>query len=132
MKAISANIVRALNVGAIINCADNSGAKTLQIIGVKGYKGRRRRLAKAGVGDVIYVRVVKGEHKLKHQVHLAVIIRQKKEYRRPNGLRVCFEDNAAILVNKKFDPIASEIKGPVAKEVVERFLPIGKIASRVV
>ena len=70
MKAVSANIVRALNVGAIINCADNSGAKTLQIIGVKGYKGRRRRLAKAGVGDVVYVRVVKGAHKLKHQAPL--------------------------------------------------------------
>jgi large subunit ribosomal protein L14 len=63
---------------------------------------------------------------------MAVIIRQRKEYRRANGMRIKFEDNAAVLINEKLEPRASEIKGPVAKEVVERFPAVGKIATIVV
>ena len=62
----------------------------------------------------------------------AVIIRQRKEYRRPSGMRVSFEDNAAVLVDDKNEPKGSLIKGPVAKEVVERFPTISKVASIIV
>ena len=58
--------------------------------------------------------------------------RQKKEYRRPNGMRIKFEDNAAVLINEKGEPRGTRIKGPIAKEVVERFSVIGKIATIVI
>ena len=132
MKGVSARITKSLNVGAYIKCADNTGAKILKIIAVFGYKGRRRRMPKAGVGDMIKVSVVEGDVKMRGQVLNAVIIRQKKEYKRRNGIRIKFEDNAAVIVNEYGEPRGTEIKGPVAKEVVERFSSIGKIATIVV
>ncbi|MEM5766520.1 MAG: 50S ribosomal protein L14 [Candidatus Aenigmatarchaeota archaeon] len=132
MKAIKASVTKALNVGSYLSCVDNTGAKILQIISVFGYKGVRRRQPKAGVGDVVKCSVKKGDVKIRKQVVNAVIIRQRAEYRRPSGLRVSFEDNAAVIVDDNFEPRGTEIKGPVAKEVVERFSSIGKIASMVV
>jgi large subunit ribosomal protein L14 len=132
MKAISSKITSALQVGSIMRCADNSGAKELQIISVRGYKGIARTRPKAGVADLVTCRVYRGIEKVRHQVFKAVIVRQKKEYRRADGMRVEFEDNAAVLVNDKFDPIGSMIKGPVAKEVIERFKTVGKIAGIIV
>lgn len=132
MKAISSRTGQALQVGSIIKCADNTGAKELQIISVRGYKGIRRTRPGAGVADLVMCRVQTGTEKVRHQVFKAVIVRQKSEFRRPDGMRVQFEDNAATLVNDKFDPMGSIIKGPIAKEVVERFKTVGKIASTVV
>ncbi len=132
MKAVGSKITKGINHGALITCADNSGAKVLRVFAVKGYKGRKRRQLKAGVGDVVLCSVRKGTPKIKQETPLAIIIRQKKEIRRPDGTRIKFEDNAAILVNEKNEPRGSEIKGPVAKEVVKRFPSIGKIASIVV
>lgn len=132
MKAVKARITKALPVGSYINCADNTGAKLLQIVSVYGYKGVRRRAPKAGVGSQIKATVKEGDVKIRKQLVIAVIIRQKAEYRRANGMRVAFEDNAAIIVDEKCNPKGTQIKGPVAREVVERFLPIGKIASIVV
>jgi large subunit ribosomal protein L14 len=132
MKAIKASITKCLPVGAYINCADNTGAKVLQLISVFVYKGRRRRKPSAGVGNMINCSVKEGTVKWRKQVVRAVIVRQKKEFRRLNGLRVAFEDNAAIMVNEKGEPVGTQIKGPIAKEVVERYMSIGKIASLVV
>jgi large subunit ribosomal protein L14 len=132
MKAVKAKITKALNVGSYIICADNTGAKLLRIISVLGYKGVRRRQPRAGVGDVVKVSVREGSPKVRKQIFNAVIVRQKKEFRRPNGLRVSFEDNAAILVDENFEPKGTQIKGPIAKEVVERFPSIGRIATMVV
>ncbi len=132
MKGLKSNVTKALNVGSYIICADNTGAKVLQIISVRGYKGRRRRIQKAGVGDMIKVVVKEGDVKLRKQIFNAVIIRQKKEYRRADGIRIAFEDNAAVLVNEEGEPKGTEIKGPVAREVIERFSSIGKIASIIV
>ncbi len=132
MKAIKARITKAIPVGAYIECADNTGAKKLQVISVFGYKGVRRRKPAAGVADVVKCSVKEGTVKWRKQVVRAVIIRQKKEYRRANGLRIEFEDNAAIMVNEKNEPVGSQVKGPMAKEVVDRFLSLGKIASLVV
>ncbi len=132
MKAVSSRITKPLPVGAVLVCADNSGAKEIQIISVRGYKGKRRTKPSAGVASFVNCRVVKGNEKVRHEVHKAVIIRQRKEYRRPDGTRIRFEDNAAVLVNEKFEPKGSIIKGPVAREVVERYPALGKIASMVV
>lgn len=132
MKGLTAKVTRPLPLGARLVCADNSGAKELELIAVKGYHGRMRRLPAAGVGDVIVCSVKKGKEKVRHTVVYAVIVRQKKEYMRYDGMRVKFSDNAAILVNPKtFEPTGTEIRSAIAKEVVERFTSIGKIASMV-
>lgn len=132
MKPLGANITRTLDIGAELVCADNSGAKKLKIIGVKARKGRRSRRNSAGIGDKVVVKILKGDQEVKHQVFDAVVVRQRKEYQRPNGLRVSFEDNAAVLVEENGLPKGSVTRGPIAKEVVQRYSPIGKIASKVV
>ena len=132
MKAISASITRGLEAESFLKCCDNSGADELQIISVINYKGVKRRRARCGIGDVVVVTVKKGDQKIKHEVVRAVIVRQKMEFMRRNGMRVRFEDNAAVIVNEKGEPKGTRIKGPVAKEAVERFSMIGKIASTVV
>jgi len=132
MKAVTAKITKPLPVGSYLICADNTGAKVLQIISVFGYKGVRRRKPKAGIGDMIKVTVKEGDVKIRKQVINAVVVRQKAGYRRKNGLRVKFEDNAAVIVDEKGTPKGTQIKGPIAKEAVERFYGIGKIASTVV
>lgn len=132
MKAVKARVTRALPVGARIICADNTGAKVLEIISVFGYKGVKKRAPAAGVGNLIKCSVKRGDVKLRKQMVRAVIIRQKKEYRRLNGVRIHFEDNAAAIVDEKGEPKGSAIRGPVAREAVERFIGIGKISSIVV
>jgi large subunit ribosomal protein L14 len=132
MKALKSDISKSIMTGSLIDCADNTGAKKLNVISVKGYKGRHRRLAGAGVGDVVVCSVRKGTQKWRKQVVKAVIVRQKKEFRRHDGMRIKFEDNAAVLINDKGEPQGTQIKGPMAKEVTDRFIPVGKIASFVV
>ncbi|HIP24934.1 MAG TPA: 50S ribosomal protein L14 [Archaeoglobus profundus] len=132
MKAIKAVVPRCLPTGARLVCADNTGARELEIIAVKGYKGVRRRYPAAGVGDIVVVTVKKGTPDIRKQVHYAVIIRQRKEYRRPDGTRVKFEDNAAVITDEEGNPKGSEIRGPVAREAAERFPKIGSIASIIV
>lgn len=132
MKPLGSNITKTLESGTELVCADNSGAKKLEIISVKARQGVRRRRTVAGIGDVVTVKVLKGDQELKGQVFDAVIVRQAKEYKRPEGLRVGFEDNAAVLIEENGIPKGNVTKGPIAKEVVERFSPVGKIASQVV
>lgn len=132
MKAVRARITKALNQSSDLVCADNSGAKIVRIISVIGYKGVKRRMPAAGVADMIRVAIKTGDVKVRHTMSHAVIIRQKAEYRRKDGLHVSFEDNACILTDETGAPKGTEIKGPVAKEAVERFSTIGKIASMVV
>ncbi|NPA86835.1 MAG: 50S ribosomal protein L14 [Candidatus Diapherotrites archaeon] len=132
MKAIGSSITKGIQVGTRLVCADNTGAKELKMIGVIGFKGRKRRRPEAGVADRIIVSVTKGKPDMKGKVFHAVVIRQRKEFRRPDGTRVMFEDNAAVIVNEKGEPRGTEIKGPVAREVGERFPKIVRIASVVV
>lgn len=132
MKAIKAKITRGIPVNSLIECVDNTGAKILNVISVMGYKGTKGRMPAGKVGDMIVCSVKQGTPKWRKQVVKAVIIRQKKEYRRPDGMRISFEDNAAILVNEKGEPIGSQVKGPVAREVVERFSVIGKVSSFII
>ena len=132
MKPIGSNITRTLDIGAELTCADNSGAQMLKVIGVQSKKGRRSRRDSAGVGDMVTVKILKGDQEVRGQVFDAVVVRQRKEFQRPDGLRVKFEDNAAVLVEENGLPKGSVTRGPIAKEVVERYSPIGKIASQVV
>ncbi len=132
MKAISSSVTKSLSTRSVLRCADNSGAKWLEVIAVKGFRGRRRRKPTCGVGSFVFCKVRSGTEKVRHQVLKAVVIRQKKEYRRSDGIRISFEDNAAVIVNDKGEATGSIIKGPVARESVNRFPTIGKIASIVV
>ena len=132
MKGIKAKITKALPTGARLDCVDNTGAKVLQIIAVKGYRGVKNRYPKAGIGDVVIVSVKKGRPEIKKQIVRAVIVRQRKEFRRPSGMRVKFEDNAAVIVDEKGMPTGSEIRGPVAREVVERFAKLASAATIIV
>jgi large subunit ribosomal protein L14 len=124
--------VRVLPVGARLVCADNTGAKEIQIVSVMGYKGRRARMASTGVGGRVVASVKRGTPELRKQLVQAIIIRQKKEYRRTDGMRVKFEDNAAVLITPEAAPRGSEIKGPVAREAAERWPRVAGIASIVV
>ncbi len=132
MKAIKAKITRGLPVGAYLECADNTGAKLLQLISVFGYKGRRRRKPSAAIADLVNCTVKQGTVKWRKQVVRAVIVRMKKEFSRPDGMRIEFEDNAVVMVNEKGEPVGTQIKGPIAKEVIDRFSTLGKIASIIV
>ena len=132
MKAITSNVTKALPIGARLQCVDNTGAREVEVVSVKGYKGVRRRLATAGVGDMIIVSVKKGSVDMRKEVMTAVIVRQKKEYKRADGLRVKFEDNAAVIISPEGVLKGSEIRGPVAKEAAERWPGIGSAASTIV
>lgn len=128
----SATPVKVLGVGSRLVCADNTGAKELQIISVMGYSGTRRRIPRAGVGDRVVVSVKKGTPEMRKQLVQAIIIRQRKEYRRKDGIRVKFEDNAAVLITPEISPKGSEIKGPMAKEAAEKWPKIAGLASVIV
>ncbi len=132
MKSIKAKIPKALPTGARLICADNTGAREVEIIAVRGYRGVRRRYPAAGVGDIVIVTVKKGTPEIRKQVHYAVIVRQRKEYRRPDGTRVKFEDNAAVITDPKGNPKGTEIRGAVAREAAERFSKIGSLASAII
>ena len=121
-----------LQVGSYVDVADNSGAKEVMIINVPLYKTRLRELPKAGVGDLVVVTVKKGTPQVRRQVSYALVIRQKRPFRRPDGTWVAFEDNAVVLINPDGTPKGSEIRGPIAREAAERWPRIAKLATMIV
>jgi len=125
-------VTRVLPVGARVTCADNTGAKILEIIMVKRIKTRTSRYPAAAVGDFVNVTVKKGPAELRKQIFGAVIIRQKYPIRRLNGIRVSFEDNAAVLVTPEGEIKGTDIKGPVAAEASEKWPRVANLASMVV
>lgn len=132
MEALNADVTPGLEKGSLINCADNTGARQLKVISVSGYSGTKNRHPKAGLGDKVTVSVTKGTPEMRRQVLPAVIIRQRKPIRRPDGTRVKFEDNAAVIVDDNDDPRGTELKGPIAREVAERFGSIASTATMIV
>ncbi len=133
MKAVNARVTRALPKETLVATCDNSGAKLLKIISVKKLKTTKRRYPSAGVGDMVQAAVKKGKPDMRKQVVYAIIVRQKKEYRRKDGTRVKFEDNAAVVLkDEKGNPKGTIFKGPIAKEVCERWPAIAKVASIIV
>ena len=133
MKAITSRITKALPVQAQIKTCDNSGAKVLKIIAVKGHKTVKGRVPSAGVGDLIFASVKKGKLEMRKTVVPAIVVRQRKEYRRVDGTRVKFEDNAAVVLkDDKGNPQGTIFKGPIAKEACERWPGISKVANIIV
>ncbi|MFH1365354.1 MAG: uL14 family ribosomal protein [archaeon] len=130
MKAVSAKTTAGLNLGAHMIASDNSGAKIVKIVAVKRGKGRKGKQGCAKIADWVKVSVRKGIPEMKGHVFDAIVIRQKKPYRRLNGERIAFEDNAvAVLKDDKGNPKGTQIKGPIAREVLERWPSVAKIAS---
>ncbi len=114
-----------------LKVADNSGAKEIMCIKVLG--GSKRRYAR--VGDIIVASVKKalpnGKIK-KGQVVKAVVVRTKKELQRDNGSLIRFDDNAAVIIDAKKEPIGTRIFGPIAREVrYEGFQKITSLAPEV-
>ncbi len=111
--------------------ADNSGAKVLYCIKVLG--GSRRRYAR--IGDIIVVSVkeaIPNAKVKKGDVLKAVVVRTKKEVRRPDGSYIRFDDNSAVLINASKEPIGTRIFGPVARELrAKRFMKIISLAPEV-
>ena len=133
MKSIKATIPKCLPHGARVETCDNSGAKMLKIFSVKGHKTLKGKMPSARVGDLVQASVVKGRPDMRKTVVWAIIVRQKKEYRRMDGTRVKFEDNAAVVLkDDKGNPKGTLIKGPVAKEVTMRWPAVAKISKVVV
>ncbi len=132
MKGIAGRQSRGLPLGARIPCADNSGAKIISLIDVKAYHGVASRVPSAGVGDLLIASVKKGGPEMRAKVVYAVVIRQKRPFRRADGSIISFEENAAVLVTPEGEVRGSEIKGPVAREAAERWPRIAAIASTIV
>jgi len=132
MKAISASQTKCITQKTRLFCTDNSGAKEVEMISAIGHKSRRRMNPKAGIADMMNVVVKKGKPEIRKKVERAVVVRVKKEYMRPDGTRIKFEDNAAVIVDEKGVPKGSEIKGVVAKEAAERWPKIAGLAQQVI
>jgi len=133
MKALKANIVKSLPVGAYVGTCDNSGAKIVKVFAVMGHKTSKGRKPACGIGDLIMAAVKSGKPDMRKTVVYAIVVRQKKEYRRANGMRIKFEDNACVVLkDEKGNPKGTIFKGPIAKEVADRWPAVAKIASIIV
>ncbi|MGD9308688.1 MAG: 50S ribosomal protein L14 [Desulfosarcina sp.] len=114
-----------------LTVADNSGARSVYCIKVLG--GSKRRYA--GIGDIIVVSVkeaIPNAKVKKGDVLRAVVVRTKKEIRRPDGSYIRFDDNSAVLINNQREPLGTRIFGPVARELrAKRFMKIVSLAPEV-
>jgi large subunit ribosomal protein L14 len=121
-----------IQMQSCLQAADNSGAKRLQCIKVLG--GSKRKYA--SIGDIIVVSVKEAIPKAKvkkKDVVRAVIVRTSKEVRRPDGSKIRFDENAAVLINPAGEPIGTRIFGPVARELrAKKFMKIVSLAPEVI
>jgi large subunit ribosomal protein L14 len=131
MKGLAGRQTRGLPKGARLDCIDNSGAKIVEIIAVPKYHGTHRRYPSAGVGDLLIITVKKGTPETRKQLFRAVIVRQRRPFRRADGTMVEFDDNAVVIVTDTGETKGSDIKGPVAREAAERWPRIAAIASMI-
>jgi large subunit ribosomal protein L14 len=116
-----------------MNCVDNSGAKIVQLISVLKIGGTARRYPSAGVGDMINVTVRRGTPERRRQIFRAVVVRQRRPFRRADGTWVQFEDNACVLVsNDRGELVGTDIKGPISREAAERWPRIAATAKQIV
>jgi len=133
MKAVAAKLTSGLNLVSKVIAADNSGARIVKIVGVKGGKVGSGRQQNVKIGDWVKVSVRKGDLEMKGKVFDAVVVRQKKPYRRTTGERIAFIDNAvALLKDEKGNPKGTQIKGPVPKEISDKWPQVAKIAQFIV
>jgi len=115
-----------------LSVADNSGAKDVMCIKVLG--GSKRRYA--SIGDIIKVAIKEASPKgrvKKGEVYNAIVVRTSKGVRRNDGSLIKFDNNAAVLLNAKLEPIGTRIFGPVTRELrTERFMKIVSLAPEVI
>jgi large subunit ribosomal protein L14 len=120
-----------VQVESFLNVADNSGAKIVQCIKVLG--GSKRKYA--SIGDIIVVAVkdaLPTSNIKKGTVERAVVVRTHKEYRRPDGTYIRFDDNACVIIDTAMNPKGKRIFGPVARELREKdFMKIVSLAPEV-
>lgn len=120
-----------IQMQTVLNVADNSGARRVQCIKVLG--GSKRRYA--SVGDVIKVSVKEASPRgkvKKGDVMNAVVVRTAKGVRRPDGSKIKFDDNAAVILNNKLEPIGTRVFGPVTRELRnDKFMKIVSLAPEV-
>ena len=133
MKGVKARLTRGLPHTANVTACDNSGARILRIISVKNAKTVKGRKPSASVGDYVMCSVVEGKPDMRKQVVAAVIVRQRMPYRRLDGMRIRFEDNAAVVLKDEMgNPKGTMIKGPIAKEAADRWPLVAKIAGMII
>lgn len=120
-----------IQLRTVMNVADNSGAKKVRVIKVMG--GSHRRYAT--IGDIIKVSVIEvipNTDVKKGMVRNAVVVRAKKEIRRPNGTYIKFDENAAVLLNDAREVVGTRIFGPVGRELRgKNFMKIVSLAPEV-
>lgn len=120
-----------IQMGTILSVADNSGAKKIMCINSHG--GDQARIAQ--LGDIITASVKEaapGGTIKKKKVVKAVIVRQRKEYRRKDGSYIRFDENAAVIVKDDKEPVGTRVFGPVARELRDRkFMKIVSLAPEV-
>ncbi|MDR1031070.1 MAG: 50S ribosomal protein L14 [Treponema sp.] len=120
-----------IQVETFLNVADNSGAKIVQCIKVLG--GSKRKYA--SIGDIIVVAVkdaLPTSNIKKGSVEKAVVVRTHKEYRRPDGTYIRFDDNACVIIDATLNPKGKRIFGPVARELREKdYMKIVSLAPEV-
>ncbi len=116
----------------LLKVADNTGALLIQCIQIPG--GTRRRYAQ--IGDIIVASVKKAEPRKevkKHDVVRAVVVRQKKNFRRKDGTYIRFDENAAVILGQGKDPKGGRIFGPIPREIKEKgFHKIATLAEIIV
>jgi large subunit ribosomal protein L14 len=132
MKGIAGRQTKGLPTMARLQVADNTGAKVVQLITVLKLGGTMRRYPAGGVGDLIRVSVKRGTPETRRQMYDAVIIRQRRPFRRVDGTWVQFEDNSVVITNRKGEVQGSDIKGPVSREAAERWPRIAATAKQIV
>jgi large subunit ribosomal protein L14 len=132
MKGIAGTQIRGLQNGSRLDVIDNTGAKVIEIITVPGYHGVARRIPCAAVGDIVIASVKKGTPAMRRQIVQAVIVRQRRPTRRPDGTMIYFEDNAAVLITETGETRGTDIKGPVSREAAERWPRIAATANSIV
>jgi large subunit ribosomal protein L14 len=132
MKGLAGKQMRGIMTGTILDVIDNSGAKKISVIAVPGWHGTARRQPSAAVGDIIVASVKKGSPEMRRQVVYAIIVRQRRPFRRSDGTMVTFEDNAAVITTEEGETKGTDIKGPVAREAAERWPRIAATASMIV
>lgn len=116
---------------SVLDVADNSGAKRVKCIKVLGGSGRRY----AGLGDVIVVAIkeaMPGGKVEKGKKARAVVVRTRREHRRPDGSYIKFDTNSAVLIGVNNEPVGTRIFGPVARELRhKKFMKIISLAPEV-
>jgi large subunit ribosomal protein L14 len=130
MMSHGQKVSRGLQAGSELRCTDNTGARVLRLIQAMGYKGRLRRYPSATVGDKVTVR--QGSPDMLKKIFQAIIVRQRRPFRRIDGVWVQFEDNAAVIITPEGEMKGSEIRGPVAREAAERWPRIASASSIIV